>query len=159
MLESNIQTRLLLAAALVFWTGCQNRETGSWQAAPRPSQASIPQPAVPQFDLGGLSNDGTFYVCYQTKPDPPPLNEPFDVDVFVCNAAKTQLLADVGLTADADMPAHGHGMNTLPKVQALPNGGFSVEGMLFHMSGHWEIYFDISRNGITERAQFDVHLD
>jgi hypothetical protein len=30
--------------------------------------------------------------------------------------------------------------------------------MLFHMPGHWELYFDISRGGTSERAQFDIDL-
>ena len=35
---------------------------------------------------------------------------------------------------------------------------FRAEGMLFHMPGHWEMYFDITQGGRSERAQVDVDL-
>ena len=42
---------------------------------------------------------------------------------------------------------------------ALPAGNsWKAEGMLFHMSGHWELYVDITQGGATERAQMDVDL-
>ena len=31
--------------------------------------------------------------------------------------------------------------------------------MLFHMPGYWEIHVDITRDEVTERAQFVVNLD
>jgi hypothetical protein len=31
--------------------------------------------------------------------------------------------------------------------------------MLFHMPGYWELYFDLSREGIMERAQGAVTLE
>ena len=31
--------------------------------------------------------------------------------------------------------------------------------MLFHMAGRWEIYFDITRGGITSRAQDEITLE
>ncbi len=57
------------------------------------------------------------------------------------------------------MPEHGHGMNVEPKVTALGKGRFSVEGMLLHMSGRWELYFDITRDGVTSRAQDEITLE
>ncbi|HVR85091.1 MAG TPA: hypothetical protein VMU54_12315 [Planctomycetota bacterium] len=59
---------------------------------------------------------------------------------------------------DARMPAHFHGMNRVPKVTQQADGIFVAEGLLFHMPGHWELYFDITQGGKTERAQVDVEL-
>ena len=67
--------------------------------------------------------------------------------------------ADVGLAVDAAMPEHGHGMNRVPKVAPRPDGGFHAEGLLFHMPGRWELYFDVTQGAVTERAQTDVVLE
>ena len=66
---------------------------------------------------------------------------------------------DIELSVDAAMPEHGHGMNRVPSVAALGDGRFRAEGLLFHMPGRWEIYFDVTRGAITERAQADVELE
>jgi hypothetical protein len=57
------------------------------------------------------------------------------------------------------MPEHGHGMNRVPKIEAKEGGRFRAEGLLFHMPGRWELYFDVTRGALTERAQTDVHLE
>ena len=57
------------------------------------------------------------------------------------------------------MPEHGHGMNRVPRIEAKGGGRFRAEGLLFHMPGKWELYFDVTRGALTERAQADVHLE
>ena len=42
---------------------------------------------------------------------------------------------------------------------AFGNGRFEVSGLRLHMPGRWEIYFDIGRGAIIERAQVDIDLD
>ena len=68
------------------------------------------------------------------------------------------LCEDISLTVDAAMPEHGHGMNRVPKIARADDGHFVVEGLLFHMTGRWELYFDITRGAVTERAQCEVEL-
>jgi hypothetical protein len=68
-------------------------------------------------------------------------------------------MRDVRLDVDARMPEHFHGMNRAPVITARPDGTFDVRGMLFHMSGYWELYFDVTRGGVTERAQVAVELE
>ena len=65
----------------------------------------------------------------------------------------------IRIEADADMPAHRHGMVRVPRVTKTGPGEFRVDGMMMHMPGYWQLYVDVTRNGITERAQFDVDLD
>ncbi len=106
----------------------------------------------------GPSNDGTYIVAFRPEPEPIPMNEPFDLHVTV-RAADGEAVEGVALAADAAMPAHGHGMNRAPVVRRAEDGVWVVSGMLFHMPGHWELYLDITRGAITERAQFDVNLE
>lgn len=127
-----------------------------------PASAPASQAVLPADAVSGaaLSNDGTFFVTYITVPDPIPLNEMFSIEVRVYDGASSDAPAtDITLRADGRMPAHRHGMNTAPRVEQIGPGHFRVRGMLFHMSGDWELDFDIERNGLVERAQFAVTLE
>lgn len=100
------------------------------------------------------SSDGGYEVRARARPAPLPLNEPFDLEIEVHGGDE-----NVSLAADAAMPEHGHGMNVTPRVRSLGGGRFAVSGMLFHMPGYWEVYIDLTRGGVTERAQYSVTLD
>jgi hypothetical protein len=41
------------------------------------------------------------------------------------------------------MPEHRHGMNYAPSLQALGDGRWRAEGLLWHMSGRWELRFEL----------------
>lgn len=105
------------------------------------------------------SNAGTYVVAYTPTPDPVPMNQLFDL-AFTLKSTKTGAPPSPApaVEVDARMPAHGHGMNRVPKLSKLADGSYKVEGMLFHMPGHWEFYVDIAAGGVTERAQFDIDL-
>ena len=106
------------------------------------------------------SNDGAYLVVYRTRPPVIPVGEPFAMDVQVFDARRGQVaLVDAALAADAAMPEHRHGMNVVPQVLKNSDGTFTVTDMVFHMPGRWEIYFDVTRNGVTERAQAEVFVD
>lgn len=102
------------------------------------------------------SNGGAYTVTFEPAPDPIPMNEVFDLRFTV--VPKSGPSQGLTVQVDARMPAHGHGMNRVPKLTAQPDGSYKAEGMLFHMPGHWELYFDIAQAGKTERAQVDVEL-
>ena len=106
------------------------------------------------------SNAGAYVVRVKPAPDAIPDNEPFQLEVWVARAARPDALCtDVKLTLDAAMPEHGHGMNRVPRITRQGDGHFLVEGLLFHMTGRWELYFDVTRGAVTERAQCDVVLE
>jgi hypothetical protein len=102
------------------------------------------------------SNGGNYTVVFTPAPDPIPMNQLFDLTITI--VPKSGGAQTPKVEVDARMPAHGHGMNRVPKVTRLSEGTLKAEGMLFHMPGHWELYVDITRGGVTERAQFDVDL-
>ena len=97
---------------------------------------------------------------WRSQPERIPLNRRFDLEVAVFEGVDdTNPMTDVDLWVDARMPEHRHGMNLVPRVSRTDKGRFLVTGLLFHMPGRWEVHFDITREGITERAQMDVNLD
>ena len=100
------------------------------------------------------SNGGGYTVVFRPSPDPIPMNQVFDIGFTV----RSRGAAVASVEVDARMPAHGHGMNRVPKIVKQADGSFKAEGLLFHMPGHWELYFDLTQGGRTERAQVDVDL-
>jgi hypothetical protein len=118
--------------------------------------ASSPQPAGD----GLASAGGQYIVIYKPDPNPIPLNEPFNIEVQVLDAKSRKPLQNgFKLDVDGRMPHHRHGMNRQPTLQQREDGTSLVQGMLFHMPGRWEVYFDITRDGRTERAQDVIFLD
>jgi len=106
------------------------------------------------------SNAGGYEVVFSIMPPKVPLNEPFEIQACVTGKSGDPTDAkDLVISVDAAMPQHQHGMNTKPRIEQAGEGCIHVEGMLFHMVGRWELYFDITRNGITERAQTEITLE
>ena len=120
------------------------------QPAPRPWDSATAWP----------SSAGSYVVRFRPTPEPMPDNEVFALDVWVFDPAWPDApLEDVELSVDAGMPQHGHGMNVVPTVARQDGGRFRVDGMLFHMTGEWQVYFDVTRGPVTERAQYPVMLE
>jgi hypothetical protein len=59
---------------------------------------------------------------------------------------------------DATMPAHRHGMNYRPTLQALGGGRWRVEGLLLHMPGTWELRLDTRLDGRTQALRTTIEL-
>ena len=134
---------------------------------PDPDPAPEPSPDPPA-DAGPvfgavreqLSRDGQYLVRVATAPDPIPFNLPFQLRVTVLDGEdRTTPLAGSTVAVAGWMPDHGHGMTRFPRVEAVDDGRFLVHGMLFHMSGLWEIQVDVIHAGLSSRADFEVELE
>ena len=145
------------AALIVLFAGCARDEDSPSPAISdkTASSSSTAQPAGPRV----VSNDGTYLVTYESRPAVIPLNEPFDLTVWVQSADGNPLPAPIDLVVDGRMPQHRHGMNRVPTVEQTEDGRFLIEGMLFHMPGLWELHLDVGQGGVTERAQFAIDLE
>ena len=94
-----------------------------------------------------VAQAGPWTVQWAPDPDPLPYNEPF---ALVLTVEGQPLPATVRVRAD--MPEHGHGMPTDPVVTALGDGRYRAEGMLFQMTGRWELVMNLD----SEEAVFGV---
>lgn len=103
------------------------------------------------------SNDGTYRLRAATEPVTLVFGERFAIRVHAERADGGPF--EASLAVDARMPEHGHGMNREPRIERLEDGDLRITNMLFHMPGYWEVYFDLTRGAITERAQFSVEVD
>ncbi len=87
-------------------------------------------------------------------PSPIEPGEPFDLVFTLCS--RLGFVTEVRV--DARMPAHRHGMNYRPRVSAQPDGGFRAVGLLFHMTGQWEILIEASVAGRSERIALPLDI-
>lgn len=56
---------------------------------------------------------------------------------------------------DAATDEHRHGMDHAPTIEALGDGRYRVEGMLFSRQGSWEVSFDVRGNGEEQQLTHD----
>ena len=153
---------LALLPTVVTCGACQRADD-----TPRTVQPTAPRPVETPRTIGpGGGNSqrvnsarGTYRIEFLTRPEAIPLNEPFEVTARVYDARMNVGVEGIELSVDAAMPEHGHGMNTQPVVSGPQQGTYTARGMLFHMPGRWELYFDIKQGGTTERATYVVELD
>ncbi len=126
--------------------------------SPKTTKAGLSSPTTP---LSVVSARETWRVECTPTPSPIPLNEHFSLRVRVRPGPESEreTLAGIHLEVDADMPAHGHGINTAPETKAIGPGVFEVEGLLFHMPGEWELYLDVVDGPLRERATFPISLE
>jgi hypothetical protein len=104
------------------------------------------------------SGAGSFSLRVRSDPDPIPLNVPFALVLERPDAAEAGAEGET-LRVGAVMPEHRHGMNTQARLSHVDARHDRVTGLIFHMAGHWEIHFDRLRDGVWERAQWDVEVE
>jgi len=119
--------------------------------------AGAPALACDAPDAGYVRLESAQFVVWMaTRPAAVPIGTEFAVDALLC--AKSAARADA-VRFDAWMPAHRHGMNARPSVQALGGGRWRAEGFLFHMPGRWQFTVDIDTPHGRERLTRDLDLD
>jgi hypothetical protein len=96
-------------------------------------------------------------VAYRTEPKDIPVGTPVAMELAVC--ATDGAAAVDAVAVDAEMPAHRHGMNYRPSVAARGDGRYHVEGLLFHMPGHWRLTVELRTGSGVERLAVDLQVD
>ena len=102
-----------------------------------PADARLQAKAAPPA-AGGSAG---WQLAFAPRPAPVPVGRHFALDIVLCAPAGQALPAT--LAVDADMPAHRHGMNYRATVQALGDGRYLAEGLMFHMPGRWRVMFEL----------------
>ena len=99
------------------------------------------------------SRDGTITLSYRPDPAGLAIDRHFSLIVHVCTKAVI-----AGLTVDALMPEHRHGMNYKPGVKPISPSAWRADGLLLHMPGKWEFVFGVRTEGTTERLTHTVQV-
>jgi hypothetical protein len=105
------------------------------------------------------SQNGSFRVAYLSDAMPVPINKVHGWRVYV-ETADGKPVTDAEISIGGDMPEHGHGMPTRPRVARNLGGGvYEVEGMKFQMPGWWVVNLTISSGGVRDRVTFNLMLE
>ena len=106
-----------------------------------------------------FSDQQLFRVWYESEIEPPPVNE-LHVWVLHIVTAAGEPVEQASVTVTGDMPEHGHGLPTQPRVtEYLGQGRYKIEGMKFSMSGYWVITFDITAGDQHDTATIELTLE
>jgi hypothetical protein len=124
---------LLLCGALAAWAG----PAAACTLAPRD---------------GRVVSDGALRLAWRTEPATIVAGEPFAMVIKTCPEAARVL------AVDATMPEHKHGMNYAPSLKSLGAGRWRAEGLLWHMSGRWELRFEVGLGDGTRVLRPSVML-
>lgn len=107
-------------------------------------------PLAPQD--GERLTAGPVTLAWRALPQPITSGAPFALQLRLC-PADAQLVA-----LDATMPEHRHGMNYKPSLSPLGQGRWRADGLLWHMSGRWQLRFDVLHAGAKQVLTHDVTL-
>ena len=115
--------------------------------------ASLPAAACPVAAQDGQRiESGAVTLAWRAVPQPIKVGAPFVLLLRLC-PADAQLVA-----LDATMPEHRHGMNYKPSLSAQGQGRWRAEGLLWHMSGRWQLRFEVLQAGTRQALTHDVTL-
>jgi hypothetical protein len=95
-------------------------------------------------------------IAYRWEPAELQVGRLFAAEVIACRAPAGAPVHEIVL--DAQMPAHGHGMNYRPAVEQTGPGRFRVRGLMLHMPGTWRVIFDLYQGDKRTRLMQDVSL-
>jgi hypothetical protein len=98
-----------------------------------------------------------YEIVFAARPDPIAAGKHFSLDIAVC--PRDGAPPPTALRVDAVMPEHRHGMNYRPDVAARGAGVYRADGLMFHMPGRWDIFFDLVTGSGTERLTATKELE
>ncbi|RPJ50611.1 MAG: Auxin-binding protein [Chloroflexi bacterium] len=115
-------------------------------------------PAGLDYSTTRVSEKGLYTVSYTAPGGEVPVNQIHRWTLHLESQAGRPV-EGAQITVDGDMPQHGHGMPTRPRVtKELGNGDYLVEGLKFQMGGWWVMDFIISENGQQDVVHFNILL-
>ncbi len=94
------------------------------------------------------SEKGFFRLSYESQLNPIVINQMHSWTLHI-DDADGNAVSDAEITVGGGMPQHNHGLATAPSIKAVGNGNYQLQGLRFHMMGHWELELNIS-SGATE---------
>ena len=108
-------------------------------------------------DLSGVTDKG-FTIEIYSELSPLSINTMHSWHIRVLDR-DDEILELEELNVFGGMPEHDHGLPTQPEVtMRLDNGDYLLEGLRFHMHGHWELQVEFQYAGADDTAIIDFEL-
>lgn len=104
------------------------------------------------------TKEGKFEVAYTSEPEAMPIGQIISWKLKV-QTADGKPVTDAAITVDGDMPEHGHGLPTAPRVtENIGDGTYLVSGIKFSMPGWWIMTFTIKSGDKSDSVTFNLQL-
>jgi hypothetical protein len=99
-----------------------------------------------------------YVVSYTTLDGDPEINKMHSWILHIENDAGVEIEGAI-IDVEGGMPEHDHGLPTKPRVtEELGGGDYKLDGIRFHMSGHWEIVVRITTDDGTSTVVISLQL-
>lgn len=122
------------------------------------SMSESPPPANLDTATTRTTENGLYKLTIKPDADPITINTIHTWTLHV-ETADGKPVENAVITVDGGMPQHGHGLPTSPKVtEYLGDGNYRVEGVKFQMTGWWEVKFNVTAAGKTDKVTFNLIL-
>jgi hypothetical protein len=95
-------------------------------------------------------------IAYRWEPREIKVGQFFEAEVVACRARGAGAINRIVI--DAQMPAHGHGMNYRPKATRAGPDRFRFTGLMLHMAGAWQLTFDVFQGETRTRLSQELNL-
>jgi hypothetical protein len=89
------------------------------------------------------SKKGLYEVVVAPRPETSPVNR-MHTWTLELRDRDGDAVEGASISVDGDMPEHGHGLPTEPRVEEVGDGRYEVNGMKFQMGGFWYVQFSIA---------------
>ena len=122
------------------------------------SPSALGQPAAADDIAFQSTVAGHYEVRFDSQPNPIVINQ---IQSWVMSVRARDGLCVKGaeITVVGGMPEHNHGLPTAPLVRPGANDcEYLVEGLRFHMSGRWELSFNIKAGAKTDTLMVSLDL-
>ena len=115
-------------------------------------------PANLDYSTTRVSDKSIFRVSYLSTEKTIPVNKMHQWTLHV-ETVDGKPVENATIQVDGDMPQHGHGLPTSPRVtKYLGNGDYLIDGMKFQMGGWWLMDFTITANSQIDVVHFNMML-
>jgi len=158
-------TPRLLTLLAFLCLSCATTTEGPEPEPREPSSAAsdgdvLVVPTPDSLDRGvwnvGSGEHGHFALAWRPVGGRVPRNEPFELEVLVFRDG--ELVTPQAVLVRGWMPDHGHGFVRDPLTTVLGDGRLGVEGMLFHMRGFWQLFFDLHDGSTSDVVAFELTI-
>jgi hypothetical protein len=95
-------------------------------------------------------------IAYRWEPGTLKVGQFFKLEVVACRVPGAEAVQSI--VVDAQMPAHGHGMNYRPTMAQTGAGSFRFSGLMLHMPGRWRLTVDLVQGERRTRLAHDIEL-
>tara|TARA_R110002049_G_scaffold191507_1_gene360479 strand:- start:49318 stop:49809 length:492 start_codon:yes stop_codon:yes gene_type:complete len=119
---------------------------------------SLPTKDNNDLRIPRMTANGKFRVSITPGIDPVPINRIHSWALRV-ETASGESVQDADIVINGGMPAHNHGMPTVPIVsKGIGDGYYVIKGMKFQMPGHWTVTMKITDHAVSDIVLYDLTL-